>query len=119
MLDREALRDLQALIGGDRADLVDLISGFLDEARGMLDQSVAAAAALDTETVRLNAHSLKSNSRDLGAVGFSKLCAELEADLNGRAPVGDLSARVQEILAQWAGVRAALEAEMTQGESRD
>lgn len=117
MLDRDALSDLQAVIGGNRADLEELISDFIEDAPIQLAEMEQAAATSDAETVRRGAHSLKSNSRDLGATAFAWLCAELESDLHTPGLVGDLVARVSAITARWPQVRAALQAEITGSES--
>jgi HPt (histidine-containing phosphotransfer) domain-containing protein len=112
VLDRNALRTLQEVIGGDRADLVDLITSFLDEAPQILESMSAAAEAGDAVTARRTAHTLKSNARDFGAGDLSVRCASLEADLAGRESFDGLSGRVAEILALWPAARAALEAEI-------
>jgi histidine phosphotransfer protein HptB len=112
VLDRDAIRALQDIIGGDRADLLDLISSFLDEAPQILDSMRAAGRSGDVATVRRAAHSLKSNARDFGAAALSAKCASLESDLAGQESFQDLSARVEEILALWQPAKAALEAEL-------
>jgi len=118
VLDRKALSDLQAVIGGDRADLEELISDFIEDAPRQLAQMAQAGAAQDLDAVRRGAHSLKSNARDLGAVAFAQLCAELETDLNTPGFVGDLTARVSAITTLWPDVRAALDLEITGSEPR-
>ena len=117
MLDRNALRDLQAVIGGDRADLEELIGEFIEDAPLQLADMARAAGAADTETVRRGAHSLKSNARDLGAVDFARLCAALEQELNTPGFGGNLSERVKEIAALWPEVLFALKAEIGGSES--
>lgn len=112
VLDRDAIRKLLDIIGGDRADLADLIASFLDEAPQIFDGMVAAGDAGDAASVRRGAHSLKSNARDFGATELSLRCASLEADLDGQQSFEGLSGRVAEILALWPPVRAALEAEV-------
>ena len=112
VLDRDAIRSLQEVIGGDRADLIDLISSFLEEAPQVLDSMRAAVHSGDVITVRRAAHTLKSNARDFGAVELSSKCASLEADLAGRQSFDGLEGRVAEILALWQPARSALEAEI-------
>lgn len=97
MIDRDAIRALQEIVGGDRADVIELISCFLDEAPRIFDSMVAAASAGDAETVRRSAHSLKSNARDMGAGELSSRCASLEHDLAGQASLDGLAGRVAEI----------------------
>jgi HPt (histidine-containing phosphotransfer) domain-containing protein len=117
VLDRDALRDLQKIIGGSRSDLKELFVDFLEDTLIQLELMTKAALASDSDTVRRIAHTLKSNSRDLGAVGFAQLCAKLEGDLNTTVLVVDLSARVMEITALWPDVRSALEAEIMESGS--
>jgi histidine phosphotransfer protein HptB len=112
VLDRDAIRSLLDIVGGDHADLVDLIASFLEEAPQIFDSMVAAGNAGDVVTVRRAAHTLKSNARDFGAAELSLRCASLETDLAGRQAFDELSGRVAEILMLWPPVRAALEAEI-------
>lgn len=119
VIDREALRDLQDVIGGSRDDLLELVAEFLHDAPCELAAMATAAAASDIEAVRRGAHSLKSNGRDLGALVFARLCADLEADLNTHDKVSDPISRVQAILDLWPQIRSALIAETVgrEGES--
>ena len=117
MIDPDVLRDLQEIIGGSRADLLELVTEFLHDAPIQLNSMAAAAAASDVETVRRGAHSLKSNGRDLGAMIFAQLCADLEGDLNTPDLVGKPIVRVQAIVALWPQVRSALEAEISKSEA--
>jgi HPt (histidine-containing phosphotransfer) domain-containing protein len=112
VLDRDALRTLQEVIGGERADLIDLMASFLEEAPQILDGMQAAGHAGDVAAVRRAAHSLKSNARDFGAAELSASCGTLESDLAGRHSFEGLAGRVAEILTLWPPVRAALEAEI-------
>lgn len=112
MLDRAAISALLDLIGGDRADLVDLIASFADEAPRHLAAMTEAAQGGDGATVRRAAHTLKSNARDLGALAFAADCAALEADLSGPGMVEGLIARVAAITGQWPAVCAALMVEI-------
>ena len=119
VLDRKSIRSLQDIIGGDRADLVDLIASFLEEAPQILGAMASAGQEGDAATVRRSAHTLKSNARDFGAIELSTRCALLEADLSTVHSLDNLAGRVQEILALWPPARAALEAEMTCGEAEE
>ncbi len=112
VLDRDAIRALLDIIGGDRADLADLMGSFLEEAPQIFDSMAAAGDAGDAATVRRAAHTLKSNARDFGATELSLRCASLEADLAGQESFDGLPGRVAEILALWPPVRTALEVEI-------
>jgi HPt (histidine-containing phosphotransfer) domain-containing protein len=100
------------IVGGDRADLVELIASFLEEAPQILDSMVAAGNAGDAVTVCRAAHTLKSNARDFGAAELFRRCASLETDLAGRQSFDALAGRVTEIVALWPAVQGALEAEI-------
>ena len=86
-LDPAAIENLLALVGGDPAFLVELVSTFLDEAPTLLADMRDALERGDAGGVRLAAHSLKSNGNDFGATTFASLCKQLE--LLGRT--GDLA----------------------------
>ena len=116
MIDPKALYDLQSLIGGRRADLVDLVRDFLADAPDQIAAMGAAAQIADTDTLRRGAHALKSNGRDLGATMFAQLCANLEADLGSAHPGIDMVGRVQEIARALPILAATLEAEIAKDE---
>lgn len=73
-----ALQRLLEVIGGDRADLSELIDDFVAGAPELVAQMQAASAAGDTAALTRAAHTLKSNARDFGAVRLAAMCAELE-----------------------------------------
>jgi histidine phosphotransfer protein HptB len=73
-----ALRRLLEVIGGDRADLVELIDDFVGGAPELVAQMQAASSAGDIAALTRAAHTLKSNARDFGAVRLAAMCAELE-----------------------------------------
>lgn len=112
MIDRAALERLQEALGDDPADLVDLLETFLSDAPEIVDLMDAAADAADLDVVRRQAHSLKSNARDMGATALAGLCASLEGDLrDGRDP-GDLKGRVAGVREEWTRVARALTEEI-------
>ncbi|PWK59244.1 Hpt domain-containing protein [Roseicyclus mahoneyensis] len=112
LIRREALDTLQKLIGGSPEDLEDLVRGFFEEGQTMLDDARAAAATGDEVVLKRAAHSLKSNARELGALGFADLCAAIEVDLISGQTASDMTGRVAALLALWPDVCAALEAEL-------
>jgi HPt (histidine-containing phosphotransfer) domain-containing protein len=77
--DPSAVDRLRSLVGGDRAALSELITAYLDDTLKLL---LDLRKALDTHTpdvLRRAGHSLKSSSRDFGALGLSALGEKLEA----------------------------------------
>lgn len=116
VIDPGSLKALQDVIGGTRDDLNDVIAVFLEDAPSLIAEMQAAADAGDVATVRRGAHSLKSNSRDMGALLLAQVCARLEADLGAGSQATNLTARVDEVAALWPEVRSALEVELSGGQ---
>lgn len=73
-----ALKRLLEMIGGDHADLAELIDDFINGAPELVAQMQAATTAADSAALTRAAHTLKSNARDFGAMRLAALCAELE-----------------------------------------
>jgi PAS domain S-box-containing protein len=108
-LNRAALDNLRALVGGDPALLGELIDSFLQDTPPLL---VALRRSLDegsAEGVRQAAHPLKSTSRDFGATRLSELARELEA-MGKAGTLEGAAALVAQVEAEYSGVKAALEA---------
>lgn len=86
IIDTTALAKLKDMIGGDTEDLSELVTDFLEafpgQAAAMRDQVVSE----DWSSLRITAHSCKSNARDLGAMALSSLCAELELQCKSGPP---------------------------------
>ncbi len=78
-LDPSALDSLRQLVGGDNANLRELIQSFLDETPPLLINLHNAVQTGDKELLRRAAHTLKSSCRDFGAIRLSELCQQLEA----------------------------------------
>lgn len=78
-IDRQALHKLLEIVGGEQADLIELIDAFLEEAPGIVAALAAAQRSADLTGARRAAHSLKSNARDMGAGELAEICARLEA----------------------------------------
>jgi histidine phosphotransfer protein HptB len=73
-----ALKRLLEMIGGDPADLAELIGDFINGAPELVAQMQAATTAANSAALTRAAHTLKSNARDFGAMRLAALCAELE-----------------------------------------
>ena len=113
-LDPAAMDRLLEITGGDAEFVDELIDTFIDDASAQLDVLRAAAAAGDVEASVRPAHSLKSNSVNVGATALADLSRTLETA--GRAgPVADLAAQVSAIDEEFGGVRAALLARRASG----
>jgi histidine phosphotransfer protein HptB len=85
-IDKHALDKLREIVGGQEADLVELVDSFLEEGPVLAEQLAAAQLTFDLVGMRRAAHSLKSNARDMGASELAEICAKLEA----RCAAGEL-----------------------------
>ncbi|MEM6306048.1 MAG: Hpt domain-containing protein [Pseudomonadota bacterium] len=77
-IDTHALAKLRDLVGGDPEDLAEFIADFSDIAPALVAEMTAGQAAQDWEKVRVAAHTLKSNAKDLGAADLSELSKTVE-----------------------------------------
>ncbi|MDX2493378.1 MAG: Hpt domain-containing protein, partial [Desulfuromusa sp.] len=79
VIDQKALENIRALQSEGAEDiLTKIITLFLDDTPKQLEQLHQALRDKDANTVRTIAHSLKSSSANLGALGLSSLLKELE-----------------------------------------
>src|SRR6056297_1386726 len=79
-IDLTALRRLKNMIGGNPADLAELIDDFVAALPGQVQALHDHAGNGDLGALRIAAHSCKSNARDLGATRLAHLCARLETE---------------------------------------
>ena len=109
ILDPAGLQRLSDMTGGDAAFVDELVATFLEDAVGQLASMSVAATAGSAADMVLPAHSLKSNSANVGAMRLSELARALEADArSGSLP--DAEARVAIAGAELEAVRALLAA---------
>lgn len=107
VIDRGAFANLLAMTGDDEAFIDELVDVYGEDGEHQVASLRAAVVSDDTGTLVIAAHSLKTNSANMGALGVAELCGELEAD--GRAgSVVDARARVETIAARFKDARAAL-----------
>jgi HPt (histidine-containing phosphotransfer) domain-containing protein len=90
MMDRSILRALVRDLGGE-AIVDEICDLFLSEAGPRLEAMERAVADGDAETLRINAHTLKGSSANVGAVAVSSAAAEVErharaGDIEGARP---------------------------------
>ncbi len=106
-IDTTALHRLLEMTGGDPEFVDELIQTFLDDAADQFAamRQAAEAGAID-ELVR-PAHSLKSNSANMGADRLGELCRALEADARSGS-VDDAVARVAEVGTEFEAARSEL-----------
>ena len=85
IIDASTIDELKDLMGADF--VAEVIDTYNEETAALIEQLRAALASGDAATFGRCAHSIKSSSASLGALGFSQRARELE--LLGKA--GDLS----------------------------
>ena len=106
IIDQAALRKLLNVIGGDHEELRELVEDFAEVGPELVGKLQAARDSNDLNALRVAAHTLKSNSKDFGALELSALCESLEQACK-TGEVNDASAQVAKIEA---AERAAQEA---------
>jgi HPt (histidine-containing phosphotransfer) domain-containing protein len=88
-LDAEALGRLMALDpAGENRLLERVLNAFQGSAVRLVPQLEAGRAGADWNAVRLVAHTLKSSSASIGALGLSALCAQVETAIRTDATAG-------------------------------
>jgi CheY-like chemotaxis protein len=103
-LDHERLACLQAAMGDDFAELIDV---FLQSASQLIVTMRSALHAQDVEAFTRHAHTLKSSAANAGAMEMSRLSRRLEAD--GRAGLlGESERRIEAISNELEQVRPLL-----------
>lgn len=103
----EVLTRLLKLIGGNPEDLRELVDEYLEIAPALSASISSAAEAGNRDTLRIAAHTLKSNARDFGAMRLSELCAKLESACRGEASY-DTKSSAAEIAQEESAARKAL-----------
>jgi FOG: HPt domain len=107
ILDTAAFAHLLEITGGDLEFVDELIDTYLEDAIVQLDAMRQAADAGDAAAMVRPAHSLKSNSANVGATALVELCRSLETD--GRSgTVADATGRVRHCEQAFADARTAL-----------
>jgi CheY-like chemotaxis protein/HPt (histidine-containing phosphotransfer) domain-containing protein len=110
-VDRQVLANLRELQDSDEPDfVVELIDHLLAETPERLSAIGAAIAAGDARALNRISHSLKSSCGNLGAMGLSALCAQLER-AGAESRLDGAPALLEQAHAEFARARAALEAE--------
>ena len=77
-IDPAALDRLLDMTGGDLEFLDELVDTYLEDTPVQLDAMRAAAASGSVEELVRPAHSLKTNSANMGADSLAAMCRELE-----------------------------------------
>ncbi|WP_213183674.1 response regulator [Desulfosarcina cetonica] len=111
-VDKGILYALKALqIEGEPDFLQSLVRTYLDGADALVDQLDAADARNDTDQLAFIAHRFKSSSANVGAMGLSEYCRDLEMTCKKHLD-GDISAMIAAIATEYTAVRDVLKGEL-------
>jgi HPt (histidine-containing phosphotransfer) domain-containing protein len=106
-IDWNVLNALTALQRPGAPDLrVRLIKIFLTSSPGLMDSVSSAVRDCDGPALMKAAHSLKSSSMNMGAIGFGGICSELEK-LGRECAIEQAAIMLPKALEQFAGVMTA------------
>jgi HPt (histidine-containing phosphotransfer) domain-containing protein len=107
VLDPGALAKLKQMLGHQSAYLKEFIDAILQTAPQRLTELQQALRRENLAELRLAAHSLKSNSADIGAGRLFELCRKLEASAKAGALTG-MAEQLVEVDTAYQQVEAAL-----------
>jgi HPt (histidine-containing phosphotransfer) domain-containing protein len=105
-IDRAAFDALIEMTGGELAFVDELVDTYLDDSREQIAALEAALAASDAAALIRPAHSLKTSSLNVGALGLGGLCQQLEH----RARTGVLDDAAERVVSIAEGFARASEA---------
>ena len=114
VVDREVLERLVEELE-DAALVHTVVTTYLRELPGRIDGIRGAARIADFDVVHDIAHTLKSTSAAVGALGLAELCADIERVARGLGLTGSLEPLLRRLGADSALVEQALRAELTAG----
>jgi len=107
-IDRAVLNNLLTMFNGDKTFVYEVIGTYLADGARLVAGLEQALAAGKGEDLRRAAHSLKSNSANLGAITLAELSRELEA-LGKTGMLSEAAPTAAQIKAEFERVKAALE----------
>ncbi|SES37646.1 Hpt domain-containing protein [Tranquillimonas rosea] len=107
-LDTRALAGLLATLGHDTDDLAEILDDYRAGAAELVATLRQSARTGDIEALRIAAHTLKSNARDVGAQELAARCAALERACLDGGPENPV-AEVEAIARDEAAARGALD----------
>ena len=113
-IDAAVFDALVEMTGGELSFVDELVDTYLDDGTRQVAALQEAVAADDVSAFVLPAHSLKSNSLNVGATELGGLCRDLEE----RARTGDVPDAAGRVAAIAAGFAAAREALLAQRAAR-
>lgn len=109
VFDTAGLEQLKAILGQKAEELLPgLIDDFFQSAPNLIIQAKEGLETNQPVEMRRAAHTLKSNSRDFGAVSLSEVARELEAKSKESVPA-DAAKLIEQLEGEFAKVRPLLE----------
>lgn len=78
VLDQGALEELQELAGGDQSFMIEVFETYLQDSPKLLHSLQMALRQADPGDLKKAAHTLKSTSKTVGAMGLAYRCQQLE-----------------------------------------
>ena len=110
VLDMRALDQLRALQRPGKPNILErVISMFVVDAPRLIGQMEDARSSLDWNSLHVASHTLRSSAANLGAIGISALCAQIEAHVK-QGEYERASGLVLEVRDQFPTVKNALQA---------
>jgi HPt (histidine-containing phosphotransfer) domain-containing protein len=106
-IDQETFDRLVEMTGGELDFVDELVDTYLEEGDGQVAALRSALERHDNEALVRAAHSLKSGSLNVGALGLGTACRELEEGARNGS-LADVADRVSAIASGFAEVRTAL-----------
>ena len=89
VIDVEVLDELERSVGDDRQFVRELVETYLDDTPKLIANIRSGIADGDVERTNRAAHTLKSNSASVGAMGLSAMARELETMTSMATTVAD------------------------------
>lgn len=108
VLDQATIESLMDSVGGDAEFIAELIDTYVVDAPEQVDALKASLAASDIQGLVRPAHTLKSASASLGALGLAERCRQLELAANAGSLEGAADS-IEGIAAELERVMTALE----------
>lgn len=113
-MDEATFAQLRADMGNDEAFIAEVVAAFSADGADLVARMAKAVRQSDAHSVRMTAHTLKSNAASIGALPLAELCRKMEEQGRDGITTG-LDELMEHIEAEFA--RATAELAALQGES--
>ena len=119
VIDERAFEDILVLDdGGGKNLLSSILTTYLDHSRELIANLIMGLEQNNRQVVKTSAHSLKSSSANVGALGLADLCKRVENEtyVSSTASASELKLKIE---AEYRKVRTALQKILVNGAGRD